>query len=73
MDYSIIKRPLTTSRLEKWNARPVCFGSSPLPKKEPIAFFQFSFPSPASLRKSPTVVIQKFCYHGNVSSHFSSL
>ena len=25
------------------------------------------------LLKLPTVEIQKFCYHGNVTSHFSSL
>ena len=33
----------------------------------PIAFFQFSLPSLA------IVVIQKFCYHGNVTSAFSFL
>ena len=31
----------------------------------PIAFLPFS------LLKLPIVVIQKFCYHGNVRSHFS--
>ena len=31
-----------------------------------------SLPSPLSLLKSPIVVIQKFCCHGNVTSHFSS-
>ena len=29
--------------------------------------------SPSPWQKLPTVVIQKFCYHGNVTSHFSSL
>ena len=29
--------------------------------------------SPSPLQKLPVVVIQKFCYHGNVTSHFSSL
>ena len=29
--------------------------------------------SPSPLQKLPIVVIQKFCYHGNVTSHFSSL
>ena len=38
-----------------------------------VAFFLFSLPSPASLLKLPIVVIQKFCYHGNVTSRFSSL
>ena len=28
--------------------------------------------SPSPLQKLPIVVIQKFCYHGNVTSHFSS-
>ena len=34
---------------------------------------EFSFPSPSSLVKLPNVLIQKFCYHGNVTSHFFSL
>ena len=29
--------------------------------------------SPSPLQKLPIVMIQKFCYHGNVTSHFSSL
>ena len=29
--------------------------------------------SPSPLQKLSVVVIQKFCYHGNVTSHFSSL
>ena len=29
--------------------------------------------SPSPLQKLSVVVIQKFCYHGNVMSHFSSL
>ena len=29
--------------------------------------------SPSPLQRLPIVVIQKFCYHGNVTSHFSSL
>ena len=29
--------------------------------------------SPSPLQKLPIVVIQKFCYHGNATSHFSSL
>ena len=33
----------------------------------------FSCCSPLPLKKLPLVVIQKFCYHGNVTSHFSSL
>ena len=40
---------------------------------EPIAFFQFSLLSPASLLQLLIVAIQKICYHGNVTSHFSFL
>ena len=29
--------------------------------------------SPSPLQKLPIVVIQKFCYHGNMMLHFSSL
>ena len=35
--------------------------------------FSLPSPSPSSLLKLPIVVIQKFCYHGNVTSHFPSL
>ena len=38
-----------------------------------LLFLPFSLPSPSLLPKLPFVVIQKFCYHGNVTSHFSSL
>ena len=37
-----------------------------------LLFRCFSLPSPSSLLKFPNVVIQKFCYHGNVTEHFSS-
>ena len=40
---------------------------------KPIAYLLLSLPSLASLLKLPIVVIQKFCYHGNVTSDFSSL
>ena len=33
-------------------------------------FLLFSLPSPLLLLKLPIVVIQKFCYHGNETSHF---
>ena len=45
-----------------------CFANCKL-----IAFLPFSLPSPSLLLKLLIVVIQKFCYHGNVTSHFSSL
>ena len=38
-----------------------------------IAFLSFSLLSPSSLLELPIAVIQKFCYHGNMTSHFSSL
>ena len=38
-----------------------------------FAFSPFLLPSPSSLLKLPIVVIQKFCYYGNTTSHFSSL
>ena len=38
-------------------------------QSKPIAFCC----SPSPLQKLSVVVIQKFCYHGNVTSHFSSL
>ena len=42
-------------------------------KYEPVVFLPFSLPSPLSLPKLPIVVIQKFWYHSNVTSHLSSL
>ena len=36
-------------------------------------FYCFFCRSPSLLPKFPFVVIQKFCYHSNVTSHFSSL
>ena len=38
-----------------------------------IAFSPFLLLSILSSVKLPNVVIQKFCYHGNVTTHFSSL
>ena len=38
-----------------------------------LLFSPFSFPSPSLLPKLTFVVIQKLCYHGNVTSNFSSL
>ena len=44
---------------------------------KPIVFLPFSLPSPSlspsTLVKLSIVVIQNFCYHGNVMSHFSSI
>ena len=37
-----------------------------------IETLPFSMPSPSSSRKLPIVVIQKFCNHGNVTSHLCS-
>ena len=38
-----------------------------------FAFYPFSLLLPSSLLKLPIVVIQNFCYHGYVTSHFSLL
>ena len=38
-----------------------------------LPFLPFSLPSASLLPKLPFVVIQTFCHHGNVTSHFSSL
>ena len=38
-----------------------------------FAILPFSLLSPSLLLKLPIVVIRKCCYHGNVTSHFSSL
>ena len=38
-----------------------------------IASLPFSLPSPSQLLKLPIAVIQKFCFHGNVTSYFFSL
>ena len=38
-----------------------------------FAILPFSLPSPSLLLKLSIVVIRKCCYHGNVTSHFSSL
>ena len=40
---------------------------------KPVALLMFFLPSPSLLLKLHIVVIQKFCYHGNLTSHFSSL
>ena len=37
-------------------------------QSKPIVCFLFA----VEVQKLPVVVIQKFCYHGNVTSHFSS-
>ena len=42
-------------------------------QSKPVVFLPFLFSSPSLLVKLPLVVIQKFCYHGNVTSHLSSL
>ena len=42
-------------------------------QSKPVVFLPFLFSSPSLLLKLPLIVIQKFCYHGNVTSHFSSL
>ena len=48
--------------------KSVCFASI-----NRLFFLPFSLPSPSLLLKLSIVVILKCCYHGNVTSHFSSL
>ena len=38
-----------------------------------ITFLPFSLLSPSSLLKLPIVLIQKFCYHGNMTSLFNNV
>ena len=40
---------------------------------KPIAFLPFSLPSLLLLLKLPITLIQKFCYHGNMTSHLLSI
>ena len=47
--------------------------SSPTPWRGRRKLGTFSSLSQSSLLKLPIVVIQKFCYHGNVTSYFSCL
>ena len=51
-----------------WGPPPPCKQALNL-----LLFLPFSLPPPSSLLKLPIVVIQKFRYHGNLRSHFSSL
>ena len=46
----------------------LCFAN-----RKPIIFFSCLCCRRRSLLKLPIVVIQKFCYHGDMTSHFSSL
>ena len=63
---AVVQRRLRNIQKSKMHVQSCCFAN-------PIAFFPFSLPSPSFLLKLPIVVIQKFCYHGNMTSHFSSL
>ena len=40
---------------------------------KPIAFLPLSMPSLLLLLKLPITLIQKFCYHGNMTSHLLSI
>ena len=63
---------MTTKKCTKkaWSRAKLLFCLS----KWSIGFFlPFLLPSPLLLLKLPIVVIQKLCYHGNKTSHFSLL
>ena len=66
-DVSVVQRRLRNVQKSVMHVQSCCFGNVNL-----LLFYSFSLPSPSSLLKVPTVVIQKFCYHSNVTSHFSS-
>ena len=65
------RRPATTAKkcTKKRDARAKLLFCS----YKPIVFLPFSLPSSSLLLKLSIVVILKCCYHGNVTSHFSSL
>ena len=69
---AVVRRRLRNVKKSVMHVQNCCFANLNLLSK-PIAFLTFSLPSPSSLLKLPIVVIQKFWYHGNVTSHFSSL
>ena len=64
---TVVQRLLKNVQKSVMHVQSCCFTN------KLIAFLPFSLPSPSLLPKLPFVVIQKFCYHGNVTSHFSSL
>ena len=65
---AVVQRRLRNVQKSVMHVQSCCFDNVNL-----LLFLPFLLPSPSSLLKVPTVVIQKFCYHANVRSHFSYL
>ena len=65
---TVVQQQLKNVQKSVMNVQSCCFAKINL-----LLFLLFSLPSTSLLAKLPFVVIQKFCYHGNVTSHFSSL
>ena len=65
---TVVQQQLKNMQKSVMNVQSCCFTAINL-----LLFLPFSLPSTSLLAKLPFVVIQKFCYHGNVTSHFSSL
>ena len=58
---AVVQRRLRTVEKSVIHEQSCCFAN-----------VMFSLPSPSSLLKLLIVVVQKYCYHGNVTSNFSS-
>ena len=65
---TVVQQQLKYMQKSVMNVQSCCFTTINL-----LLFLPFSLPSTSLLAKLLFVVIQKFCYHGNVTSHFSSL
>ena len=65
---AVVQRRLRNVQKSVMQVQSCCFDNVNL-----LLVLPFLLPSPSSLLKVPTVVIQKFCYHANVRSHFSYL
>ena len=65
---AIVQRLLKNVQKSVMQVQTFCFTDINL-----LLSLPFPLPSPSLLLKLPFVVIQTFCYHGNVTSHFSSM
>ena len=63
---TVMQQSLKNVQKNVMHVRSCCFTNINL-----LLFLPFSLPSLSSFPKLPFVVIKKFCYHGNVTSHFS--
>ena len=65
---AVVQRWLKMYKKSVMHVQSCCFTNINL-----LLFLPLSLRSLLSLPNVPFVVIQKFCYHGNLTSHFSSL